>query len=670
MKKILTFIFTTAIFQGYAQFTYDYLRAADQYFGKGDYYSAAQYYEKYLGLGGGKVKKNAPSYTPYTVQTKSQKGGGTSAAVSSRQQAVYNLAEAYRLLHYPEKAAPNYKETMSFDKSHFPLARWHYGKLLREMHQPEEAAAVLNEFLADYTNDDAYAAAARLELKNIAFAQAQLQKKDLSLYKVNKLDATLNPGGANYAPVWLDGQTFLFTSTRSDSTVASKNKNDNRIYKASYANGSALSLQKINLGQTSDIQQGVSAVSPDGNRLYVTRWSSANGRKTSALYVSKKEAGEWSIPVKAGGLNTDSSSSQQPFAMPDGKRLLFASNRPGGSGGFDLYEAQLDGDGMATAVTNLGPTINTTGDEQAPFFHAASSTLVFSANSRTGMGGYDFYYSMWGNGVYAEPVNFGHPVNSVKDDLYFSSRGSARNILEDVLLSSDRSAACCLELFALSKDKPLKQISGVVIRCDNNNPMTDVTVKIMDTIRNVVVSTHTTAMDGSYSFTLEDFQPLKAVASSDGYYDNALTFFAPADENLHVLRNDNLCLEKKFPPAVGVVEELENIYYEFDEYNLLPASFPTLDKLANNLKENPNVVIELAGHTDSKGGEVYNQQLSQKRAQSCVSYLISKGVSARQLVAKGYGKTVPVAENTNADGSDNTEGRAKNRRTEFKVLEK
>ncbi len=668
MRKILSALFILSSCCAYSQFTYDYLKAADKYFARGDYYSAAQYYEKYFNMGS-RSKSSGPSYNPYTIASKTQKGGG-GGPVSSRQQALYNLAESYRLLHYPEKAEPHYKEILNFDRSSFPLAEYHYGTVLRALEKFEEAQTAFANFLAQHSDKDQYTEAAEREVASLRFIQQQMGRKDLSLYTIKKFDSVLNPGGANYAPVWLDDRTILFTSSRDDKSVAPANKNDNRFYQASYSGGTISELQKTSLAQTPEIQQAAAAISPDGQRLYFTRWSSGNGKKTAYIFTSSKANSTWSDPVKLDGINGDSFSTQQPCVMPDGKQLLFASNRPGGKGGFDLYMADLDASGMVKSIKPMDDKINTSGDEQAPYFHAPSSTLVFSSNGRTGMGGYDFYYSKWQGGTCTDPVNFGHPVNSVKDDLYFASRGTAKNILEDVLFSSDRSAACCLELFSLRKEKPLRQVSGYVVRCDNSKPLQEVSIQIVDTINNRVVATRTTNTDGSYSFTLEDYQPLKAVAKMDGFADNFLHFNAPADEMVNLLKNPDICLTKLFPPPVGIVEELENIYYEYDKYELLPSSYPSLDRLAQNLISNPNVVIELAGHTDGNGTDEYNNKLSQQRARSCVDYLIGKGVSSKQLLPKGYGKTVPLAPNTNPDGSDNPEGRAKNRRTEFKVLQK
>jgi outer membrane protein OmpA-like peptidoglycan-associated protein len=349
--------------------------------------------------------------------------------------------------------------------------------------------------------------------------------------------------------------------------------------------------------------------------------------------------------------------------MPDGKHILFSSDRPGGAGGFDLWMADLDANGNPTNITNMGSGVNTMYDEQAPSYHAASNTFVFSSNGRVGMGGFDFYYSKGPINSLSEPKNFGHPVNSVKDDLYFTSRGSATNILENVLISSDRDAACCLELFALNKTKAMKEISGTVLACDSKKPLAGVKVLIVDAA-NKTIAEKTTDASGKYSFTIAEFEALKASASSKGYFANSISFTGPADIEEEFFTNPELCLNLIPEEAIRV----ENVFYDFNKATLQETSYESLDKLVQILNDNPTIIIELGAHTDSKGTDEYNQKLSQARAKSVVEYLVSKGISRSRLMAKGYGETVPAAENTNADGTDNPEGRQLNRRTEFKVL--
>ena len=323
---------------------------------------------------------------------------------------------------------------------------------------------------------------------------------------------------------------------------------------------------------------------------------------------------------------------------------------------------------MPGTPVNMGDAVNTIFDEQAPSYHAASKSLVFSSNGRVGMGGFDFFISKGTIGNFKEAENMGYPVNSVRDDLYFISRGTEKNILDDVVLSSDRDASCCLELFTLKKEMVARQIAGMVVSCDDKKPLQGATVSFINPENNSTVLVKTTGADGTYSLTLDDFQPLKAVAMLNGYEEGSIQFNTPGDPEAIKLDNPAICLKKiEFQP-VETVEVLENIYFDYDKAVLKAESFPTLDGLAAKLIRNPDVVIELSGHTDSKGKDAYNLKLSQARAQSCVDYLISKGVKPEQLEAKGYGETMPVEPNTKADGSDNPDGRAKNRRIEFKVL--
>ena len=662
-------IYTTAVIVfcfglAKAQFTYDYLKAADNYYKRSDYNSAAEYYEKYLNNSSVAVKKEG--FNPYTAQTVVAK---KKVAVSSRQQAVYYLAESYRRLNYPSKAVVYYKQALEEDATSFPLAGYHYATTLRALEQYEEAEKAFTRFLDTYKTDDAYSEAARKEILSLRFVQEQLKKKDLKLYTVAKAATPLNTKGANYAPAWLNETTLLFTSTRADS--ASGNKKHvytNRLYQAPYSAGTIGNVTRAGLPQANDIHQGVVSVTPDGNTMFITRWTIEQGVKKSAIYSSARNDGGWSDPVLLDSvINAPGFNTQQPYVMEGGKYLLYASDKPGGHGGFDLWWAELDATGKPISTANLGEAVNSVYDEVAPYYHTASGTLVFSGNGRIGMGGYDFFYSKGSLASFSVPVNFGYPVNSVKDDIYFVSRGSARNILEDVFLSSDRAAACCLELFSLSKIKPLKQISGRVVTCDNNEPLAGAVIRIVDTINHKTVYTRTTGADGSYSFTLEEFQPLKAVATLSGYDTGALHFNAPVDEEADNLANPALCLIKEAPPVETVIV-IENVYYDFDKSVLKEASYPALDKVVAMLNDHPAMVIEIGAHTDDKGSDAYNQKLSEARAASVVAYLISKGIDKSRLEAKGYGASMPVAPNRHEDGKDNPEGRQQNRRTEFKVL--
>ncbi|MFT3911073.1 MAG: OmpA family protein [Ferruginibacter sp.] len=662
MKKILTTLTLTLFFLAGKAQVKEYLIAADKYFAEGDYYSAAQYYEKYLGKG----KSKNDEFSPYASRSIAKPVvKKTNVPVSSKEQINYNLAECYRQLNFHEKAEPYYVESLKADKVKFPLLHYRYATTLRALGKNDEAAAQFKAFRDEHKEADTYSEQADREIKNLDFIKTQLAKTGLNAYTIVKSPKVLNDTGATYAPAWLNQNTLLFTSTKPESKKSKEYTN--RIYQVSYSAGTIGTVEKSAVPQPDDIHQGVVTVTPDGNTLFLSRWTIGKGKKkTAAIYSSKKTATGWSEPVLVPAINFEGFSSQQPFVMPDGKHLLFSSDKADGAGGFDIWYATLDNNGVPSAPASLGNTINTKYDEQAPSYHAASNTLVFACNGGVGMGGYDFFYSKGDIGSFAEPKNFGYPVNSIKDDIYFVSRGTANNILQDVLFSSDREASCCLEMFSLNKTKAPKKISGTVVDCEGKTALGGVNVEIVDTINHKAIATLTTDPSGKYSFSLEDYIPLKATATHSGYFANSLQFNSPDDNENEVMENPVICLTVMPPPEQPVV--VENVYYDYNKATLKKESYPALDNLVKLLKDNPAINIEIDGHTDSNGSDEYNLKLSDARAKSVVKYLISKGIDKARLQAKGLGETVPVADNTNTDGTDNPAGREKNRRTEFKIL--
>lgn len=574
-----------------AQLSHDYLRAADNYFRKADYSSASVYYEKFL-QGNGKAQTGQD---PYALQATKKAG----AAAGNKQQAVYQLAESYRLLTNYEKAAPLYQQITEGQATQYPLAAYHYATVLRALGKYEEAEKALNQFVSTYREKDNYSATAQRELLNLRFIQQQLQKSDAAQYTITRISE--GKEGASYAPVVTPDNTLLFTATWAEGGKG----HTNHIFSASYANGALSNVDKAALPAT-ELHEGTASVSADGTTLYLTRWQVKNGKKAAAIYSSKKATdGKWQAPVALGAVvNTPGANTQQPFIMPGGKQLLFVSDKQGGLGGYDIWVAELNAAGEPVSAANLGATVNTPFNEQAPYFHAPSSTLVFASDGRVGMGGYDLFYSKGTPGSWAEAENFGYPVNSVKDDMYFTSLGKSDNILEQVVFSSDRSAVCCLELMQLQKPTPVAVIPPVV----DSTPV----VKA---------------------------EPVKPV--------------------------------EKEPVTGAPVEEvvvLENVFYEINKATITPPSYPSLDKIAARLKSEPETTAEISGHTDDTGSEEWNQQLSEQRAAKVVAYLVSKGVPKERLTFKGFGASKPVAPNKNEDGTDNPEGRRKNRRTEMRIM--
>jgi outer membrane protein OmpA-like peptidoglycan-associated protein/tetratricopeptide (TPR) repeat protein len=643
------------------QISTDYRKAADTYFKKGDYASAVAYYEKYLGTGV-QTKTVSGEFDPYTPKTTVKP-----VVMPDKQQVIYQLAESWRLLKNHTNAAPLYAQVAD-NAGAYPLARYHYATSLRALGKYSEAEQQLQLFLNSYGAGDQYKDAAGKEIKNLQFIQQQL-KKGIADYSIQAISG--GRVGASYAPLQLNANTLLFTATWPDSSAPENKSHVNRLYKASYQQGKLGAISRVNHLSSASLHEGAATLSSDGNTLYLTKWAINKEKKSAAIYISKRtaETATWSTPVALDSVvNKTGFNSQQPFIMPDGKHLVYASDKPGGLGGYDLWSAELNTEGKPVNAVNVGEGINTSFNEQAPYYHTASATLVFATDGRTGMGGYDLFYATGTIGQWSLPQNFGYPVNSVKDDMYFTSFSKSKRILESIVLSSDRADVCCLELFQLKKKNPPKQVFGQIVSCDSKTPLSGVSVEVMDTASGKRMFSGITDENGKYAFPIEESLPLSSMAALRGYQTATRFLQLPGDIDADSLWSVPVCMQKEVL-VIADVKVLNNVYYEFAKADVKVESYPSLDELVAFLKGKPELKVEIGGHTDDKGSEVLNSKLSEARAANVVAYLVSKGIDKNRLTSKGYGATMPIAPNKNEDGTDNPEGREKNRRTEMKVLQ-
>jgi Tol biopolymer transport system component len=205
-------------------------------------------------------------------------------------------------------------------------------------------------------------------------------------------------------------------------------------------------------GADASVNQGAASVSTDGKHLYFTQWKKENGNVLSSIYLSAKKENGWSQPVLLSSINQPGYNSKHPFFTADGKWLFFASDRTGGQGNFDIWYAPLKADGTTGEPVNAGTIVNTTGNEQAPFYHNTNKTLVFSSDRMPGMGGYDLFASKGWETQWQAPENLGYPVNSSRDDIYFFAQENG-TLLNNAILSSDRGSECCLAVYAVSKSQ-------------------------------------------------------------------------------------------------------------------------------------------------------------------------------------------------------------------------
>lgn len=479
------------------------------------------------------------------------------------------------------------------------------------------------------------------------------------MYHIQKINTSIGNKGI-FAPIAIKGDQYLFTSTQTDSIDAITNPYHNRLFTSMMTADGLQNVEPITIeGVDSSFSQGAASISQDGKHLYFTQWKKENGRTLTGIYFSNKTTNGWSKPQLLNTVNQQGSSSKQPFCSPDGKHLFFASDRKGGAGGFDIWYAPLLTDGTTGEPVNAG-SINSVANEQAPFYHSGSTTLVFASDRTPSMGGYDLFASK-GNITEWKPVeNLGYPVNSSRDDVYFFTTEN-KNLLSNAIITSDRGFECCLSTYIVTKTPKKKIITGVVLDCANNEPLADAQVTMKDASGKAFQLT--TSADGKYSFELlDDVSQHPFLISKEKYNDKAVDVpvekIDAANWQTDIVHNTSICLERKF---VLKVENVVTVYFDFDKSEIKEFEMGKLDSIYNVMVKNPSYTLQISGYTDGKGSVDYNKKLSDKRAKSCAEYLIQKGIDASRISFESFGACCPV-EMELINGRDNENGRAKNRR--------
>jgi outer membrane protein OmpA-like peptidoglycan-associated protein/tetratricopeptide (TPR) repeat protein len=663
---ILLSIFTTAV---HAQFVTSNKRIADVYFQNKEYYAAAEYYKKALQISGDSL---SGFVAPYGFGNKINDAGGSKK--EDYEYNVFQLANSLRLYNNFKDAEQWYAIARDFSAPEYKLSQFWYAKCLRANEKFSEAISAFNAFLDQYKANDGYPAMAKTELASCRFALYELQYP--RMFTLTRLNNEVNDKGSNYAAYLSDSNSIYFTSSRpigqpgktevleAEDKKAKVAKKETPFLNSIYlASGNPLSeqvtVQRIG-ANAKGIETAAAALHPNGRAMYFTRWNNKEDKQNRQIYVAMLSGDHWAEPMPLGTqVNTQGFSAIQPFVTRDGKYLVFSSDRPGGQGKYDLWYSSLAADGMPGPAVNMGPSINTVEDEQAPYYNPITKKLLYSSNGKVGMGGFDFFESDGDFSNWADPVNPGYPLNSSKDDMYFTSLDS---LDRTGYISSDRASLCCLEIFHVQR-KSLT-IQGTLLDCHTQKPMEGAQIVLSDSTGKKELITDAS---GRYSFKVNSNRKIKLAASKDGYFTKVMTYGYDQLAKSDTLFNPQLCLQ---PFEIDKPIVLENVLYEFDSDKLTEASKLILNNLYSIMVDNMTIEIELSAHTDNIGTPLYNLDLSQRRAKSCVDYLTSQGISASRMTSKGYGLTKPVAPNQFPNGKDNPEGRQLNRRTEFKVTKK
>lgn len=646
----LTALMLAAPLAGTAQRAADLRKSADFYYNTGDYYSAASYYQQYVD-GGKSGKPSEGGFRPYAVSLAKPSKAATGGA-SSEAEILYRLAESYRRINDHQHAATAYGQLLQKDAAAYPEARYGYGMALRALGQPAEAKAQLEQYVQSGGRN---AAAAQAELRSIAFAAANPASAPQTT--VSRMQEPVNSAETNYAATHAAGG-MIFTSSRPDSTLQQgKNPYANALYRSS---GGSVEKLPIDIGDAAG--QGAASMSADGNRIYFTRWRYDRGNTVSEIWTSSRNGSGWSAPAKlAAPVNADGSNAKQPHITADGRYLIFASDRTGGQGGWDIWMVPMTAGGEPGVAENAGAVINTAQDEEAPFYHAPTQSLVFASRGHAGYGGLDLFSSAGAPGsAFAAPQNLGLPVNSNKDDAYFSTNSPDR-LLKDAVISSDRGSDQCLSVYRI--DKTYRQfVAGSVTDCSNSQPLAGATVSLAG-------KQVTTSADGAYLVEVSSFSGLSLSAAREGYLDGSLAVAKPERGDLDTLRAAAVCLVPRAAeaPVAEAPAQDNTVLFDFAKWSLRPETARTLDTLAAILKREPMLRIVVSGYTDQVGSDEFNQKLSRDRANACRDYLLRKGIAASRIEVVAKGACCPLKPEKTADGQDDPAARQMNRRVEFDI---
>lgn len=544
-----------------------------------------------------------------------------------RGEVAYQLATCYRKLNMSARAAASYQNAIRYE---YPdsMAYYYLGRSLQADGKYAQAIDAYSSFL-EWRPDD------RLALEGITGCRRAIASKDQPKTRYIVKNAKLfNSRRADFAPMYLDKNLDVIYFTSSNEKALGENKSEitgmkkNDIYYSKKNERGEWQRPEPAEGElNSEMDEGIVSFSPDGQTMYFTMARRSPNSPTSVeIYTSRRSDATWSAPQKFDIINDTISALGHPAVSPDGKYLYFTSDMPGGYGGKDIWRININE--RRGSLENLGPEINTPGDEMFPYVRS-DSLLYFASDGHPGFGGLDLFVARLnstGDRWYVE--NMGLPMNSPGDDF-----GITFGEGESGFFSSNRGDGRGYDHIYSFELPDLKiTISGWVVDKDDE-PIPKAVIRIVgnDGSNQKEVARD----DGSFSFNLQRGVKYVMLAGAEGYL-NVKQEFESDDAEEDAEYGVDFILA-----AINKPQVVENIFYDFDKATLRDESKTALDELVTMLNENPSVTVEMGSHTDRHGSDKYNEGLSNRRAKSVVDYLIAAGIEKERLSWQGYGESVP-----------------------------
>ena len=547
-----------------------------------------------------------------------------------RGEVAYKMGDAFRRYGNTARALGAFRNAARYGQND-TLTQFYIGELLRMQGDYRGAEKAYQTYLDSFPSDER----ARQMLQSLS--EATGIKERGSAYTV-KMETMFSGSRSDYAPAYNgdEATTLYFSTTRpavtgSDLSGITGMKPGDIYMVRKDEKGKWKAPEPVEGGLNTENDEGATAFSSDGKTMYLTVCrTDPQYPRMAEIWTSQRADAGWGKPAALKITADTLSSYAHPAPSPDGRWLYFTSDMPGGYGGTDLWRARMDEHGVGS-IENLGPEINTEGNECFPAFRP-SGELYFSSDGRTpSLGGLDLYRAKQDTITeHWTVVHLPAPMNSPADDFGITFEGWHNR----GYFSSNRSTGGrgWDKIYSFSYPEVLQTVKGWVYEQDGYELPEALVYIVGNDGTNEKLSVKS---DGSFEMAVTPGVDYLLLATCKGYlnFRNNLHADSLEVEHQHVLQ---------FPlPSINVPVLVRNVFYEFDKADLTPESTAALDRLTNMLKENPNVTIELAAHCDYRGNDDYNLRLSQRRAESVVRYLTEHGIEAERLTAKGYGETVP-----------------------------
>ncbi len=578
------------------------IKKGDKYLAVGEYYDAANQY------------RSAYSRTP----SKDKKQRGMLAG---------KMAYCYDRINSTQKAIAAYRNVIRYNcdsvETHLALAR----QLLRNGNYKEAAKEFL--YVLDSLPDN------KLAINGLQSAEsAPAIKQQGSRYIVKKMDV-FNSRRDDYSPVLAGDQydQLFFTSTRNEAagdelSGITGTKPGDIFYSEKDDKGKWSKPKSIEGGLNSDYDEGACCLSPDQREMYITQCSSDPTYPRYAIIAkSSRSDASWGKPTQVEISKDSLSSYAHPAISPDGQWLYFVSDMPGGHGGLDIWRMRISANGLG-GVENVGAPINTPGDEMFPSFRP-NGDFYFSSNGHPGMGGLDIFIATVDKSRHWQLEHPGFPLNSQGDDFGMTFEGPHNR---GYFCSSRGDARGWDHIYSFELPEVIQTVTGWVYEQEGYELPAAQVYMVGNDGTNEKLSVKG---DGSFTKVIKPGVEYIFLATCKGYLNHKQELkVQPVEES------EDYVLQ--FPlPSIQVPVMIDNIFFEYNKYELLPESKTALDELVELLNENPNVTIELSSHCDYRGSAGYNKTLSQNRANAVVAYLIEHGIAADRLSPVGYGKERP-----------------------------